>query len=109
MAATLEAIKGGGGSVKVGAIGTISTLMTREIESSSSTASPQSLIPVVHSNCPLKPQKSMNEVSSNSSRSTTGIKHTSPETLSKTKGQNLISTSTPKRQKQKTSFKIRPH
>ncbi|KAL2943716.1 UDP-N-acetylglucosamine--N-acetylmuramyl-(pentapeptide) pyrophosphoryl-undecaprenol N-acetylglucosamine transferase [Bienertia sinuspersici] len=102
MAATLEAIKGGGGSVKVGAIGTISTLMTREIESSSSTASPQSPIPIVHSNGPLKPRKSMNEASSSS---TTSIKHISLETLSKTKGHNLISTSTPKRQKQKTSLK----
>ncbi|OWM81263.1 uncharacterized protein LOC116202269 [Punica granatum] len=33
MVQTLEAIKGGGGSIKVGTTGTISALMTRELES----------------------------------------------------------------------------
>ncbi|CAA2953693.1 Hypothetical predicted protein [Olea europaea subsp. europaea] len=36
MVQTLEAIKGGGGSIKVGSTGTISVLMSRELESSNS-------------------------------------------------------------------------
>lgn len=36
MVLTLEAVRGGGGSVKVGTTGTISALMSREIESSKS-------------------------------------------------------------------------
>ncbi|CAI0436463.1 unnamed protein product [Linum tenue] len=46
MVPKLEAIKGGGGSVKVGATGTISALMTRELESAKSspqTSSPRDL------------------------------------------------------------------
>uniref|UniRef100_A0A803LYE8 Uncharacterized protein n=1 Tax=Chenopodium quinoa TaxID=63459 RepID=A0A803LYE8_CHEQI len=74
MAPTLEAIRGGGGSVKVGTIGTIGSLMTREIESSS----PRTSVPAVRGNGPLKPRK-------------------------KTKVQNL-STTTPRRPKQKTPF-----
>ncbi|XP_028758569.1 uncharacterized protein LOC114717553 [Neltuma alba] len=35
---TLEGIKGGGGSIKVGTIGTISSLMTRELEQQNSPA-----------------------------------------------------------------------
>ncbi|CAI0379944.1 unnamed protein product [Linum tenue] len=46
MVPKLEAIKGGGGSIKVGATGTISALMTRELESAKSspqTSSPRAL------------------------------------------------------------------
>ncbi|KAK6946870.1 hypothetical protein RJ641_000343 [Dillenia turbinata] len=38
MVQTLEAIRGGGGSIKVGTIGTVSSLMTREMDSIKSTA-----------------------------------------------------------------------
>uniref|UniRef100_A0A7N0UPQ3 Uncharacterized protein n=1 Tax=Kalanchoe fedtschenkoi TaxID=63787 RepID=A0A7N0UPQ3_KALFE len=43
MAQTLENIKGGGGSIKVGAVGTIGNLMTRELESAKSTPQTQSV------------------------------------------------------------------
>ncbi|XP_021755812.1 uncharacterized protein LOC110720999 [Chenopodium quinoa] len=103
MAPTLEAIRGGGGSVKVGTIGTIGSLMTREIESSS----PRTSVPAVRGNGPLKPRKLMSEASSSSSSSSistpSSIKHKSPEAFRKTKVQNL-STTTPRRPKQKTPF-----
>ncbi|KAL8046402.1 hypothetical protein ABFX02_08G175500 [Erythranthe guttata] len=38
MAQTLEAIRGGGGSVKLGTIGTVSALMSRELDSTKSTS-----------------------------------------------------------------------
>ncbi|KNA06409.1 hypothetical protein SOVF_181180 [Spinacia oleracea] len=97
MAPTLEAIRGGGGSVKVGTIGTVGSLMTREIESSSCTSTPRTPVSVVRGNGPLKPRKSMSETSS--SITTTGIKH---EVLRTTKTQNLSTTTTPRRLKQNT-------
>lgn len=100
MAPTLEAIRGGGGSVKVGTVGTIGSLMTREIESSSSASSPRTPVPVVRGHGPLKPRKSMSEASSSST--TTSIKHRSPGDLRKVKGQNLSTTTTPRRTKHKT-------
>ncbi|KMS98461.1 hypothetical protein BVRB_4g091560 [Beta vulgaris subsp. vulgaris] len=100
MSPTLEAIRGGGGSIKVGAIGTISSLMTREIESSSSsTSSPRTPARSVRGNGPLKPRKSMTEASSSSTTSST--KHRTPEVLKSTKSQNP-STINPKQPKQKT-------
>ncbi|XP_021758849.1 uncharacterized protein LOC110723784 [Chenopodium quinoa] len=102
MAPTLEAIRGGGGSVKVGTIGTIGSLMTREIESSS----PRTSVPVVRGNGPLKPRKLMSEASSSSSSSSTptSIKHKNPEAFRKTKVQDLSTTTTRRRPKQKTPF-----
>ncbi|KAL7103478.1 hypothetical protein ACP275_08G182000 [Erythranthe tilingii] len=38
MAQTLEAIRGGGGSIKLGTIGTVSALMSRELDSAKSTS-----------------------------------------------------------------------
>ncbi|CAO2833522.1 unnamed protein product [Amaranthus hypochondriacus] len=96
LAPPLEAIKGGGGSIKVGTIGTIGSLMTREIESSSSTSSPRTSVPAVHGRGPLKPRKSVSEASSSA---VTRIKHMSPEGL-----RHNPSTKTSERPKQKTPF-----
>lgn len=73
MAQKLEAIRGGGGSIKVGTTGKISALMSRELESAKSA-------PQVPSTCPpvstlngdttprrLKPGSSADEASSSSS------------------------------------------
>lgn len=93
MVQKLEAIKGGGGSIKVGTIGTISSLMTREIEASSSS---------FHTT--LKTRKSVNEGSSSVMNSS--FKQRNPQTEGRTRSQNqhrisVISATTPKRQKQK--------
>ncbi|XP_057540441.1 uncharacterized protein LOC130818327 [Amaranthus tricolor] len=89
LAPPLEAIKGGGGSIKVGTIGTIGSLMTREIESSSHTSSPRTAAPAVRGRGPLKPRKSVSEASSSSTA---------------TRPRQNPSTTTPKRPKQKTPF-----
>lgn len=79
MVQTLEAIKGGGGSIKVGTIGTISSLMLNELESmkhaprmavSSRDKSSASTILApggVTSPKRLRPRSSANEASSNRS------------------------------------------
>ncbi|CAL1354294.1 unnamed protein product [Linum trigynum] len=92
MVPKLEAIKGGGGSIKVGATGTISALMTRELESakpSPQTSSPRALklrtasvsVPCSVSTTPrrLQAKKPMDEASTSGSRT--------PETLRKAKQQ----------------------
>ncbi|XP_052206416.1 uncharacterized protein LOC127810877 [Diospyros lotus] len=101
MVPTLKAIKGGGGSVKVGTTGTIGTLMSRELESAAkSTAQP----PVSSRNEShtdsisvssdaitfkrLKPRTVLDEASSSSSCSRTAINKKNPETARKTKHQN---------------------
>ncbi|CAL5359907.1 unnamed protein product [Camellia sinensis] len=76
MVPTLEAIKGGGGSIKVGSTGTIGTLMSRELESTKSDPqTPRKKSPTVSILVPsdattpkiLKPRTSLDEASSSSS------------------------------------------
>lgn len=88
MVQTLEAIRGGGGSVKVGTTGTISALMSRELESTSSAhkAAPKltsDSVPTLETTPRrLKPRSLVDEASSSSS----GIaKSKGPETARKTK------------------------
>ncbi|POO00400.1 hypothetical protein TorRG33x02_038130 [Trema orientale] len=89
MVHSLEAIKGGGGSVRVGTTGTISSLMTRELDSmkaasqkpsSSSTNKLQATAPVTPKR--FQARKSSDEASSSGIRSYTK----SPEFSRKTKG-----------------------
>ncbi|EXB50270.1 hypothetical protein L484_017807 [Morus notabilis] len=97
MVQSLEAIKGGGGSIRVGTTGTISSLMTRELESmkassqkpspSSSRNKPQA-VPYVGASPStprrlLQPRKTSDEASSSSSRTSN---HANPDFARKTKG-----------------------
>ncbi|XP_011095368.1 uncharacterized protein LOC105174845 isoform X2 [Sesamum indicum] len=89
MVQTLEAIRGGGGSVKVGTTGTISALMSREIESTRSESKTPSLcasVPVAAGDVTprkLKPRTSMDEASSSG---TSNVKNDKgPETVKKAK------------------------
>lgn len=98
MVQKLEAIKGGGGSIRVGTTGTIGDLMTREMESikpspqaSASGQGKPRTIPVsvpCSANTPRKLQarKSLDEASSSGCRR--GIGHRSPETTRKVKSFN---------------------
>lgn len=95
MVQTLEAIKGGGGSIKVGTIGTINSLMSNELESmkhsprmavSSRDKSSASTILApggVTSPKRLRPRSSANEASS--SRSSSSINNRNPEFVRKAK------------------------
>ncbi|XP_031120001.1 uncharacterized protein LOC116023162 [Ipomoea triloba] len=96
MVQTLEAIKGGGGSMKVGTTGTISVLMSRELESvksaaktpaSSCTKKPPSICSFVAGAATspkrTRPKSSPNEASS--SRTRNGKGHKSPEVGRKAK------------------------
>uniref|UniRef100_A0A5B7ASP6 Uncharacterized protein n=1 Tax=Davidia involucrata TaxID=16924 RepID=A0A5B7ASP6_DAVIN len=97
MVQTLEAIKGGGGSIKVGTTGTISALMSRELESMKSApqlpVSSRNKSPSVSVLVPsgattakrLKPKRSVDEASSSSSNSDN---HKRPEISQKTKHHN---------------------
>ncbi|KAJ4726107.1 DNA replication regulator sld2 like [Melia azedarach] len=91
MVQKLEAIKGGGGSIKIGTTGTISSLMTRELESVKS--APQTpRTPPVSVACGatsvkrLQPRKSSDEASTSSSNN--NINRRSPEIARKTKSYN---------------------
>ncbi|KAH7842681.1 hypothetical protein Vadar_007996 [Vaccinium darrowii] len=98
MVQTLEAIKGGGGSIKVGTTGKISALMSRELEPAKAT--PQTPVSSrdksltdsnVVANDPitprrLKPRTATDEASSSGSSSTVNKK--SPEIVRKTKHHN---------------------
>ncbi|KAL2518547.1 Uncharacterized protein Adt_14794 [Abeliophyllum distichum] len=94
MVQTLEAIKGGGGSIKVGSTGTISVLMSRELESSNSAAR----MPDTHRNdsSPASVSSPADETSSRrlksktlvdeaSSSGTSSVNHRVPETMTKKK------------------------
>lgn len=88
MVHTLETIKSGGGSIKVGTTGTISSLMTRELESiKPAPRTPQT--PPVSVACgatgakKLQPRKSLDEASTSSSSNNTT--HKSHEVVQKTK------------------------
>ncbi|GAB4849640.1 hypothetical protein Ancab_004436 [Ancistrocladus abbreviatus] len=113
MVQTLEAIKGGGGSIKVGTVGTISSLITRELESTGSTShtpSFRSNPPIVGSSTScngrsFKPRTSLDEASRGGTSS--NIKHSSPETIWRARDRTpnqipVHSPTTPRRQKQKT-------
>ncbi|KAG8365068.1 hypothetical protein BUALT_Bualt18G0065700 [Buddleja alternifolia] len=80
MVQTLEAIKGGGGSIKVGATGTISALMSRELEPTKSSVSVSSGDTTPRK---LKPRTSSDEASSSSTRSVKN--HRGPETVRRKK------------------------
>ncbi|KAF9666956.1 hypothetical protein SADUNF_Sadunf16G0282500 [Salix dunnii] len=104
MVQKLEAIKGGGGSIRVGTTGTIGALMTREMESikpstqasasASASASGQGKPRTIPVSVPcsastprkLQPRKSLDEASSSGCRSVIG--HRSPETPRKVKSFN---------------------
>ncbi|KAJ9153747.1 hypothetical protein P3X46_027155 [Hevea brasiliensis] len=95
MVQNLEAIKGSGGSIKVGTTGTISALMTRELESiksaSQASVSHQDKPKTVPISVPcsattprrLRARKSLDEASSSGSSSSTKCR--SPETARKMK------------------------
>ncbi|XAR67466.1 hypothetical protein NMG60_11002236 [Bertholletia excelsa] len=95
MVPTLEAIKGGGGSIKVGTTGTIGALMSRELDStkslpqtpvSSNKKSPRvSILAPSDADTPkrLKPRTAMDEASSSNN-----VGKKSPETARKEKHQN---------------------
>lgn len=96
MVQKLEAIRGGGGSIRVGTVGTIGSLMTRELEASSSA-----------SHGTRKPMTLVDEASRSDARTT--IKQRNREVGGRTRGQtqhriSVISATTPKRQKQKASL-----
>lgn len=93
MAQKLEEIRGGGGSIRVGSQGTISSLMNRELEfsSSSSSRNPRSAFVAIDST--LKPRKSMDEGQS-SMNPRSPVQH----------GVSVMSSTTPKRQKQKATL-----
>lgn len=91
MVQTLEAIKDGGGSIRVGATGTISALMTRELEPSNSAPRTPRARAVSGSNGAtsakrLPPRKSLDEASTSGSTSNNNISCRTPETARKTKG-----------------------
>jgi hypothetical protein len=91
MVQTLEAIKGGGGSIRVGTTGTISSLMTRELDSIKAAPSrtkpravPVSIPCGASTPKRLQPRKSTDGASSSGTRSY--IDDRSPEIIRKTKG-----------------------
>ncbi|CAK7338429.1 unnamed protein product [Dovyalis caffra] len=100
MVQKLEAVKGGGGSIRVGTTGTIGALMTREMESikpspqaSASGQGKPRTIPVsvpcsVTTSRKLQARKSLDEASSSGCSS--GINRGSPETPRKVKTFNKI-------------------
>ncbi|KAG6407299.1 hypothetical protein SASPL_130286 [Salvia splendens] len=86
MVQTLEAIRGGGGSVKVGTTGKISALMSREIESASKAPSPSTSVSVSASDVAprkLNSRTSTDEASSSAAVNTKNSK--CPEPVRKTK------------------------
>ncbi|GLT72634.1 hypothetical protein SLA2020_445490 [Shorea laevis] len=92
MVQTLEAIKGGGGSIRVGATGTISSLMTRELDSiKSSPQMPVSFrgkhgaVPVSDPCGAAAPKRVQPRKSSDEASSSSCIDHRSPEITRKTK------------------------
>ncbi|KAK4420750.1 hypothetical protein Salat_2025500 [Sesamum alatum] len=92
MVQALEAIKGGGGSIKVGTTGTVSALMSRELESSNSESKMPSLCPSVSGSVAdttprgEKPGTSAGEVGSSSRSSTSSCKnHKGPESARRRK------------------------
>ncbi|KAA8523707.1 hypothetical protein F0562_010130 [Nyssa sinensis] len=99
MVQTLEAIKGGGGSIKVGTTGTISALMSRELESMKSApqlpVSSRNISPTVSVLVPggsttakrLKP-KTLSTDEASSSSNNNSINHKGPEISRKTKQYN---------------------
>ncbi|KAK3199594.1 hypothetical protein Dsin_023009 [Dipteronia sinensis] len=87
MVQTLEAIKGGGGSIRVGTTGTIGALMTRELESvKSAPNTPRASVAGAATTAKrLQQRKSLDEASTSGSTSN-NINRGNPETARKTKG-----------------------
>ncbi|OIW04221.1 hypothetical protein TanjilG_00781 [Lupinus angustifolius] len=97
MAQTLEDVKGGGGSVKLGTTGTIGSLMTRELDQIFSAANKQVSSRSKHRALPvsvacgtttqkrLQPRKSSSHEASGSGSSSNNTKLTSPGMSQKTK------------------------
>ncbi|KAL3821029.1 hypothetical protein ACJIZ3_006934 [Penstemon smallii] len=85
MVQTLEAIRGGGGSIKVGTTGTISALMSKELDSTISSSKAHSFPTSVSSGntTPRKSRLSVEEASNSSSSNVKSQK--GPETVKKTK------------------------
>ncbi|KAL0302055.1 UNVERIFIED_CONTAM: hypothetical protein Sradi_6482300 [Sesamum radiatum] len=85
MVQALEAVRGGGGSVKVGTTGTISALMTRELESAKSESKVPSLstsVSVLDAHATTgreKPGTSAGEVGSSSTTTSSCRNHKGPE------------------------------
>ncbi|XP_011097904.1 uncharacterized protein LOC105176708 [Sesamum indicum] len=95
MVQALEAVRGGGGSIKVGTTGTISALMTRELDSTKSESKVPSLsasVSVLAADTTprrVKPGTSAGEVGSSSSSSSNSCKnHKGPETVRRRKHQS---------------------
>ncbi|XP_022753939.1 uncharacterized protein LOC111302272 isoform X2 [Durio zibethinus] len=95
MVQKLEAIKGGGGSIKVGTTGTISSLMTRELDSIKS--APQTPVSLIHnpqtipasvacgSAAPKRLQRRKSLDGASTSGSSNSMSYKSPQTAQKTK------------------------
>lgn len=91
MVQTLEEIRGGGGSIKVGTMGTIGALMSRELEN----VKPELQInaPAENDSLPIgastqktvKSRPQVNKASSSSSSSSSHTNHINPENVRKTK------------------------
>ncbi|KAL7130991.1 hypothetical protein ABFS83_13G169200 [Erythranthe nasuta] len=88
MVQTLEAIRGGGGSVKIGTTGTISALMTREIEYSASKVPPLCTPAPTNDVTPRKPKPRTSSDEASSS-STTTTASTVKNEAKKTKHQSV--------------------
>ncbi|KAJ1389586.1 hypothetical protein SESBI_38204 [Sesbania bispinosa] len=100
MAQTLEGIKGGGGSIKLGTTGTISSLMTRELDQISSVphkqvasrSKPRTLAVSVPCGTTtpkrLQPRKSSDEASSSGSNKTTNRRNPGMSQKTKANGRN---------------------
>ncbi|KAL6543184.1 hypothetical protein OROHE_010704 [Orobanche hederae] len=76
MEPSLEAIKGGGGSIKVGSTGTISALMSKELHSTKSTSRPKPKTP------PDEPSSSRSSNTSKTSKGPESTKRTKPHNRS---------------------------
>ncbi|XP_047950548.1 uncharacterized protein LOC125196183 [Salvia hispanica] len=86
MVQTLEAIRGGGGSVKVGTTGKISALMSREIESASKAPSASTSVAVSASDIAPRKLKSRTSTDEGSSSAAVNTKNGKcPEPVRKTK------------------------
>ncbi|KAK1583908.1 hypothetical protein Q3G72_028091 [Acer saccharum] len=88
MVQTLEAVKGSGGSIRVGTTGTISALMTRELESvKSAPNTPRASVAGAATTAKrLQQQRKSLDEASTSGSSSNNINRSNPETARKTKG-----------------------
>ncbi|KAE9606348.1 hypothetical protein Lalb_Chr10g0106921 [Lupinus albus] len=112
MSQSVEGIKGGGGSVKLGTTGTIGSLITKELDEISSRSKPRTLAVSFARGLTtpkrLQPRKSSHEASSSGSSSnntkhrSTGMSHTNAKNdhrIPMLGSQNFTEDRTPGRQK----------